>query len=113
VVKAKARSKSNFVTIPNILPFFYYGKRIEIVLLEQPPVHAWLSGASPSLRRASPRENDTFVNRIGWLRVAVLGANDGILSTAGLIVGVAAAADFGKLIELESRARAQFSACLP
>jgi len=33
-----------------------------------------------------------FVNRIGWLRAAVLGANDGILSTAGLIVGVAAAA---------------------
>jgi vacuolar iron transporter family protein len=32
-----------------------------------------------------------FVNRIGWLRAAVLGANDGILSTASLIVGVAAA----------------------
>src|SRR3954465_8982510 len=30
--------------------------------------------------------------RIGWLRAAVLGANDGILSTAGLLVGVAAAA---------------------
>jgi VIT1/CCC1 family predicted Fe2+/Mn2+ transporter len=29
--------------------------------------------------------------RIGWLRAAVLGANDGILSTAGLVVGVAAA----------------------
>ena len=33
-----------------------------------------------------------FFNRIGWLRAAVLGANDGILSTASLIVGVAAAA---------------------
>src|SRR5512132_1957985 len=32
-----------------------------------------------------------LVNRIGWLRAAVLGANDGILSTASLIVGVAAA----------------------
>jgi VIT1/CCC1 family predicted Fe2+/Mn2+ transporter len=32
------------------------------------------------------------VDRIGWLRAAVLGANDGILSTASLIVGVAAAA---------------------
>jgi VIT1/CCC1 family predicted Fe2+/Mn2+ transporter len=31
------------------------------------------------------------VGRIGWLRAAVLGANDGILSTASLIVGVAAA----------------------
>ncbi len=29
--------------------------------------------------------------RIGWLRAAVLGANDGILSTASLLVGVAAA----------------------
>ena len=33
-----------------------------------------------------------FVDRIGWLRAAVLGANDGIVSTASLIVGVAAAA---------------------
>jgi len=30
-------------------------------------------------------------NRIGWLRAAVLGANDGIVSTASLVVGVAAA----------------------
>lgn len=32
------------------------------------------------------------VSRIGWLRAAVLGANDGIVSTASLIVGVASAA---------------------
>ncbi len=32
-----------------------------------------------------------FAERIGWLRAAVLGANDGIVSTASLIVGVAAA----------------------
>ncbi len=31
-------------------------------------------------------------NRTGWLRAAVLGANDGIVSTASLVVGVAAAA---------------------
>ena len=30
-------------------------------------------------------------SRIGWLRAAVLGANDGIVSTASLIIGVAAA----------------------
>ena len=30
-------------------------------------------------------------NRIGWLRAAVMGANDGIVSTASLMVGVAAA----------------------
>ena len=33
-----------------------------------------------------------LVDRIGWLRAAVLGANDGIISTASLVVGVAAAA---------------------
>jgi VIT1/CCC1 family predicted Fe2+/Mn2+ transporter len=33
-----------------------------------------------------------LVQRIGWLRAAVLGANDGIVSTASLIVGVAVAA---------------------
>lgn len=33
-----------------------------------------------------------LVSRIGWLRAAVLGANDGIVSTACLIIGVAAAA---------------------
>ena len=31
------------------------------------------------------------IGRIGWLRAAILGANDGIVSTASLIVGVAAA----------------------
>lgn len=33
------------------------------------------------------------VERIGWLRAAVLGANDGIVSTASLVVGVSAASD--------------------
>lgn len=33
-----------------------------------------------------------LVHRIGWLRAAVLGANDGIISTASLVLGVAAAA---------------------
>ncbi len=36
------------------------------------------------------RENH-LIERIGWLRAAVLGANDGIISTASLMVGVAAA----------------------
>ncbi|WP_228242351.1 VIT family protein [Porphyrobacter sp. GA68] len=36
------------------------------------------------------RETHT-VHRVGWLRAAVLGANDGLVSTASLIVGVAAA----------------------
>ena len=33
-----------------------------------------------------------LISRIGWLRAAVLGANDGIISTASLILGVASAA---------------------
>ncbi len=38
------------------------------------------------------RENH-LIERIGWLRAAVLGANDGIISTASLVVGVAAASN--------------------
>ena len=33
-----------------------------------------------------------LITRIGWLRAAVLGANDGIISTASLVMGVASAA---------------------
>lgn len=40
---------------------------------------------------ASFHDERHLVHRIGWLRAAVLGANDGLLSTASLIVGVAAA----------------------
>jgi VIT1/CCC1 family predicted Fe2+/Mn2+ transporter len=40
------------------------------------------------------------VSRIGWLRAAVLGANDGIISTASLIVGVAAAHASGSSVLL-------------
>ncbi len=41
---------------------------------------------------ARPHDENHSIERIGWLRAAVLGANDGIVSTASLIVGVAAAA---------------------
>lgn len=34
-----------------------------------------------------------YIIRSGWLRAAILGANDGILSTASIIIGVAAASD--------------------
>jgi VIT1/CCC1 family predicted Fe2+/Mn2+ transporter len=40
----------------------------------------------------SVHKESHLVGRIGWLRAAVLGANDGIISTASLILGVAAAA---------------------
>lgn len=39
----------------------------------------------------SAHEELHYINRAGWLRAAVLGANDGIVSVASLIVGVAAA----------------------
>ena len=38
-----------------------------------------------------PHQEQHRTERIGWLRAAVLGANDGIVSTASLVVGVAAA----------------------
>lgn len=41
--------------------------------------------------RISDHSETHLAHRIGWLRAAVLGANDGIISTASLIVGVAAA----------------------
>src|SRR6266702_6964716 len=44
------------------------------------------------MSRLRPPPEHHLVSRIGWLRAAVLGANDGIISTASLIVGVAAAA---------------------
>jgi vacuolar iron transporter family protein len=37
-----------------------------------------------------PEEGDR-IKRMGWLRAAVLGANDGLISTSSLVVGVAAA----------------------
>lgn len=39
----------------------------------------------------SPHRERHLVSRIGWLRAAVFGANDGIVSTSSLIIGVAAA----------------------
>jgi len=44
------------------------------------------------MSRLNRHPESHLVSRIGWLRAAVLGANDGIVSTASLIVGVAAAA---------------------
>ena len=47
----------------------------------------WHAPPMSSRRHAERHRTD----RIGWLRAAVLGANDGIVSTASLVVGVAAA----------------------
>lgn len=52
-------------------------------------MRAGLPGRHPEMHRTT---------RIGWLRAAVLGANDGIVSTASLILGVAAAGADAKAI---------------
>lgn len=53
---------------------------------------AELRRANMTMTRLHLNPERHLVSRIGWLRAAVLGANDGIVSTASLIIGVAAAA---------------------
>jgi VIT1/CCC1 family predicted Fe2+/Mn2+ transporter len=55
-------------------------------------------GAAPSAAETDDAEphphephDKSFAGRLNWLRAGVLGANDGIVSTAGLVIGVAAA----------------------
>ena len=50
-----------------------------------------ISGGSPKLPYESAHQELHYINRSGWLRAAVLGANDGIVSVSSLVVGVAAA----------------------
>ena len=46
------------------------------------------------------KDEEHYVKRSGWLRASILGANDGILSTASIIIGVAAASDIRETIVL-------------
>ena len=50
---------------------------------------------APEPGHAAPHPGEAhapgFASRLNWLRAGVLGANDGIVSTAGLVVGVAGA----------------------
>ena len=50
------------------------------------------------MSRLRQHPENHLVNRIGWLRAAVLGANDGIISTASIIVGAATVAQSDVLI---------------
>ncbi|WP_406284213.1 VIT family protein [Embleya sp. NBC_00896] len=53
-----------------------------------------MSAADSSDRMPThPPHDEGMGTRLNWLRAAVLGANDGIVSTAGLVVGVAGATD--------------------
>lgn len=60
--------------------------------------------AASSERPARPahRSERHRADRIGWLRAAVLGANDGIVSTASLVLGVAAAGADHRVVLLTS-----------
>jgi VIT1/CCC1 family predicted Fe2+/Mn2+ transporter len=46
------------------------------------------------------KEEKHYINRSGWLRASILGANDGILSTASIVIGVAAATNTRESIVL-------------
>ena len=47
--------------------------------------------SAPPIKPAEPYPEKHRTNRTGWLRAAVLGANDGAITTASLVLGVAAA----------------------
>ncbi|MET0908293.1 MAG: VIT family protein [Ilumatobacteraceae bacterium] len=54
--------------------------------------------AAARRHRTSEPHRGSLAGRLNWLRAGVLGANDGIISTAGLVVGVAAATtDLGEI----------------
>ncbi|MDR2963305.1 MAG: VIT family protein [Bacteroidales bacterium] len=52
-----------------------------------------------------------YINRANWLRAAVLGANDGILSTTSLVIGVAAAQTSRETVVLTALAGLVAGAC--
>src|SRR5215831_20202739 len=57
------------------------------------PPHLRANGTQLNPRKGRSMTGERhLVGRIGWLRAAVLGANDGIISTASLILSVASAA---------------------
>ena len=62
---------------------------LEITTLHRDALHQLCD--EDTMSRLKGHSENHLVDRIGWLRAAVLGANDGIVSTASLIVGVAAA----------------------
>jgi VIT1/CCC1 family predicted Fe2+/Mn2+ transporter len=59
--------------------------------LELPPDHLPVASKAHQASMSIAQQERHRIGRIGWLRAAVLGANDGILSTASLLLGVATA----------------------
>ncbi len=56
-------------------------------------------GLEPGPHEGEPH-GEGFNNRLNWLRAGVLGANDGIVSTAGIVMGVAGATDDASTIAI-------------
>lgn len=56
-------------------------------------------------------EEKHYTNRTNWLRAAVLGANDGILSTTSIVIGIAAASSERYPIVLAALAGLVAGAC--
>lgn len=75
------------------VPVNYFGAAMRCVWSghkgHRPPLSVWFFSALHHPNAAATLSHRA--HRISWLRAAVLGANDGIVSTASLIVGVAAA----------------------
>ena len=55
--------------------------------------------------------NRHYTNRSNWLRAAVLGANDGILSTTSIVIGIAAASSNRHAVVLAALAGLVAGAC--
>jgi len=68
------------IGITNLVPRYARQEHADVEVLK-------IAMPQPNSRHPEPHR----IHRSGWLRAAVLGANDGIVSTASLIVGVAAA----------------------
>jgi VIT1/CCC1 family predicted Fe2+/Mn2+ transporter len=53
----------------------------------------WAEATPPPAQHSDEPHEGSIASRLNWLRAGVLGANDGIVSTAGIVVGVAGATD--------------------
>jgi VIT1/CCC1 family predicted Fe2+/Mn2+ transporter len=64
---------------------------VEYILQDKANFYAWRAGVLAGWKGVMPHKEHHRTHRSGWLRASVLGANDGISSTASLLLGVAAA----------------------
>ena len=55
------------------------------------PDKVGMSGLAAGPHEDEPHEGEGLNSRLNWLRAGVLGANDGVVSTAGIVMGVAGA----------------------